>query len=232
MKRRVHRAAKPRSPGRARPKKADPGVSDGVGLGYRIIQEYMQQGERVARAFWNPGGDGVDRLDPSRLMDRALRSAQDLAGTFSEIVRVMANAPKEAPFAAGRPGGFDFGPAHRPGRANGKAAPANGASHGGGANVVPGANGSIAVEVDSRRPVAVSIALDDDAARSVLEVPPLPGPGSSRLRGIALAVAGQTGGMRLKVTVPPRVAAGTYAGPVLDARTGQPRGLITVRVTR
>lgn len=205
------------------------GVSDGVALGYRVIQEYLRQGERVARSFWSPGSDDADRYDPARLVDRALRSAQDLAGAFSEMVRVLAkNAP--LPRDGASPGGFDFEPprsAKTRGRgeasetARGRSRPDDGRP-----------SPTVALSVRSRRPVKVALQLDEAAAGGVFQVPPLTrsGAGAARLRGISIASGPGGKGLAINLEVPPRVAKGRYQGLVLDARTSRPVGFLSVDV--
>jgi hypothetical protein len=228
------RSKAPRN-GHARPsstrdaEKGANGVSDGVALGYRVIQEYLRQGERVARSFWSPGENDGDRYDPSRLLDRALRSAQDLAGAFSEMVRVLAkNAP--SPMNGAAAGGFDFDPPRKakPRGQDDAVDPAGGRSR----SDDRGSSPVIAISVRSRRPVKVALQLDEAAARGVLQVPPLArsGSGTARLRGVSI-VAGPVGkGVAVNLEVRPDVAKGRYQGPVLDARTSRPVGFVSVDV--
>jgi hypothetical protein len=205
------------------------GVSEGVALGYRVIQEYLRQGERVARSFWNPGEEATDRYDPARLMDRALRSAQDLAGAFSEMMRVLASkAPPSAD--GGTPGGFDL---EAPRRTN-----ANGRRHA--TETERDRSGSdrlrptpiVALAVRSRRPVKVALQLDQGAARGVFQIPPLErsGAGGARLRGVSIAAGPGGQGVTINLEVPPRLATGRYQGRVLDARTSRPVGFLNVDV--
>jgi hypothetical protein len=202
-------------------------VSDGVALGYRVIQEYLRQGERVARSFWPAGDDDAGRNDPSRLLDRALRSAQDLAGAFSEMVRVFAqNAPPPANGASA--GGFDF-EAPRSTKAHGRDNP----SHTGRGRSRPDDGRPIvALSVRSRRPVKVALQLDEAAARGVLQVPPLSrsGSGTARLHGVSIAAGPAGKGVAIDLEVRPRLAKGRYQGTVLDARTSRPVGFLTIDV--
>jgi hypothetical protein len=205
------------------------GVSEGVALGYRVIQEYLRQGERVARSFWSLGDEDADRYDPARLVDRALRSAQDLAGAFSEMVRVLAkNSPP--PPDVGSPGGFDFDPPRRSPR-NGKASGPEAAAEPSGAErgrVSP----VVALSVRSRCPVKVALQLDETSAGRALRVPPLArsATGAARLGGVSIAAGPGGKGVAISVAVPPRLAKGRYQGEVLDARTNRPVGFLSIDV--
>jgi hypothetical protein len=210
-------------------KKAANGVSDGVALGYRVIQEYLRQGERVARSFWMPGEEDADRYDPTRLFDRAVRSAQDLAGAFSEMMRIFAkNAP--SPASRGAAGGFDFDPPRKArNRGNGDASDSAGGRPPSDAD---GSSPIVALSVRSRRPVKVALQLDEAAARGVFQVPPLArsGGGAGRLRGVSIAAGPAGKGVAINLDVAAKVAKGRYRGPVLDARTSRPVGFVTVDV--
>jgi hypothetical protein len=222
------RAARPRASSRPADAKDTNGVSAGVALGYRVIQEYLRQGERVARSFWSPGDD-ADGYDPTRLVDRALRSAQDLAGAFSEMVRILAKnaAPSEE---AAPPGGFDFDPPRRA-KARGGDEPSEATPDRARADSAKPAP-TVSVSVRSRRPVKVALQLNEAADPRVFQVPPLArsGKGAALLHGTTIATGAGGRGVTINLKVPPRLAKGRYQGLVLDARTSRPVGFLSVDV--
>jgi hypothetical protein len=191
--------------------KAHDRVSDDILRSYRVVEEnLLRQGERVARAIWTPfEKNGQSAADPSRLFDRAVRSAQDLAGAFSEIVSVLARTAT-APLGGGAP---STAAPNRPAAAH-------------------SARAAVTVSVRSRRPVSVSIDLSERQGRRPLLVPPLTrrGPSGAKLRGISI-VSGRAGaGPVVRIAVPATASRGAYEGPVIDARTKKPVGTIRVDV--
>lgn len=222
------RGARPHSAPRRNGRQGANGVSEGVALGYRVIQEYLRQGERVARSFWSFGEEDADRYHPTRLVDRALRSAQDLAGAFGEMVRVLAdNAPRAG---EGRsPAGFDFDPPRRATRrGQGDRVETPPAQPGFDRQSTP----IVALSVRSRCPVKVALQLEEGSVGRIFRVPPLvrSGRGAARLGGVSIATGPGGKGVAITLAVPPRLAKGRYQGPVLDARTRRPVGFLSLDV--
>jgi hypothetical protein len=195
-------------------------IAAGVDFGYRVIREYLAQGEQAARKLWTPAGTpSADPMGPGFLLERTIRHAEDLAWTFMDMLRGLARtAGSDAPV-----GGFAMGRSGAAGSSEGRG------------RAAAATRGGPAVEVDVRapRPVAVTLDLEPGAASRSLLVPPLRG----RTPGASLgdvSVASVEGGRRLVVTVPvpARQATGTYRGPILDADTRQPRGEVTVSIGR
>jgi hypothetical protein len=126
-----------------------PGVPLGVDLGYRVIEEYMQQGQAFARAVF-PSGAPAGLPDPRKLNERIFKYASDLAAAWLEYVQTLSGsgamawptpgtpaAPGSAqPAAADGGNAFDvtrrapsgqLGPFDMPGPTNGHAStPVNG----------------------------------------------------------------------------------------------------------
>jgi hypothetical protein len=120
-----------------------------VDLGYRVIEEYMQQGQAFARAVF-PSGAAAGLPDPRKLNERIFKYASDLAAAWLEYVQTLSGSgamgwptpgtpdtPNTAPSAAAHGGhGFDttrraptgeLGPFDMPGPTNGHAStPTNG----------------------------------------------------------------------------------------------------------
>ena len=117
----------------------------GVDLGYRVIEEYMQQGQAFARAVF-PTGAPAGLPDPRKLNERIFKYASDLAAAWLEYVQTLSGSgamgwptpgtPDTATAAAHGGNAFDsarraptgqLGPFDMPGPTNGHAStPANG----------------------------------------------------------------------------------------------------------
>jgi hypothetical protein len=96
----------------------------GVDLGYRVIEEYLQQGQAFARAVF-PSGAPTGLPDPRKLNERLFKYASDLAAAWLEYVQALSGpagaawSPPGAPHAHGSAagpaadGGNPFEPAAR-----------------------------------------------------------------------------------------------------------------------
>jgi hypothetical protein len=191
---------------------------EAINSGYRIIDEYMRQGQRIAEDFWLPATDATSQPpEHVRMMERFLRSAGDMGSAWLEMMTQWT-----------RPAGADMSPRgtagpFTAGRTNGHATAEethNGAPH-------PAA-WSIAVE--SSRPVRVSVEthgrLEDIEASPLVStdrsLPPITTP--------CVEVEAETGRALLRVAVADDQPPGTYHGVLLDRRTQRPGGTITLRV--
>lgn len=201
---------------------ADP-ITSGVELGYRVVREYLRQGERVARQLWSPpspsAGDG--RSESTMLLERTMRSVEDLAAAFADIVRMMSRSGGENGVEPkpGTIGGFDLRAVAKPtnGDASVRAPPVR----------------PIVVNVKARRPVTVNVELEPGSPVEALSVPPLKGKKRNGARPLAVAIAARPQGpVVVTVRVPPSLAAGRYEGDVLDRQTGRRCGAISISLGR
>lgn len=189
-------------------------VSRSVQLGYRVIDEYIRQGQRAAKRINDGTFDpGAMAGDMQQLTAQMGRYVSDFASIWFELFRLAgAGAGGQLPFLAG-------------GAANQSAAPQPTAA----GPVARG--GRVRVEVASVRPVEVA-----------LDVTAGPGPGSlvvNELRSVdpklpaldGVGFAAAPGGERvLRLRVAPDQPPGIYNGLVIDADTGRPAGTLSVRV--
>jgi hypothetical protein len=186
-------------------------VSRSVELGYRVVDEYIRQGQKAAERFGSRtlGADTV----PSDVQDFGVRMMQytsDVFGLWFEMMTAMM-----APLGASPP---------RPAPAG-----ANGNGHAPHPPAVA-ARARVRVEIASTRPAEVAVDLRPEAAgrRLVVQALRAVDPGLPRLADVVIAA--DDGGVTLRIRVPPDVPAGTYNGLVIDEDTSAPVGTVSVRV--
>lgn len=204
-------------------------IARGVELGYRVMDEYVRQGARVAgmRGPAKGAADGAGTALP-QLTERMFQYASDFASVWLEAMGVMmrngggpgASAPAtSAPASAPPPGAAPPEPAaHRP-------APRNGTSHRNGTI-------SLAVDVASRRPVQATVDLRSGSIDGPVVVQGLRSrdPGAPQLKGVALEAAPNGKQLTLRLKVANGHPAGEYVGAIVDQSTGVTRGTLTVTV--
>lgn len=225
---------------RARPSQgASPGepVSQGVELGYRVIEEYLRQGQNVARSLWAPslgaapGDEGMQQR-----LGAMFRSFSDFAVQWMELLGSLGGGafpgtrPQPAPsggagpFPAGNPPAPEAPAQAAPGADTvGKDAPA----------AETGAGGlAFTLEVESKRQTEVSIDLRPGSASLPLRVHDLRSadPDRPRIGGVVIEGRPEEGRVLLRLRIPDEVPPGTYSGVILDERTSLPRGTLSVRL--
>jgi hypothetical protein len=187
-------------------------VARSVDLGYRVVDEYIRQGQKAAERLNGRAPLAPDSM-ASDLQDAAARMTQ----YASDFVRVW----------------FEFmgaAMASNVGLATASPAPPqNGAA----AQPVAAApeRTRVHIEVASRRPVEVALDLRPGAAHALLVAHALRSvdPDSPPLTE-ATFVDGDDGSVRLRVRVPDEHPPGIYNGLVLDQHSNRPVGTLSVRV--
>jgi hypothetical protein len=178
-----------------------------VDLGYRVIDEYLRQGQRAARALGDRSPDIAGGL--GALPDfyaRFSRYASDFAGLWLEM---LGGAGVQPPFATS--------PVQEP---EPESAPAAAAE-------LP----ALGVEVRSESATSIELELRPAARFRALAVHDLRSReiGAPRLRARCETEA-DTGRVRIVVEVPRDQPAGAYSGLLLDADASVPVGTLSVRV--
>jgi hypothetical protein len=234
--------------GGAPPSGARDPVSRGVEAGYRVIDEYLRQGQAAARAVWAPfipggqagpapwspwtggaaGGPGHAPPLPDEMQQRMgtmLRYATDLAMMWMDFIGMgapggaAARTPGAGPFTAGSEVIAPPPPAAAP-----RAEPMREAAASDQATV-------ITLEVASMRPVEVSVDLRPRSAGLALKVHDLRAPEvEARLGGITITGLPDEDRVIVRLRVADDLPAGVYSGLILDERTSLPRGTLSVRV--
>jgi hypothetical protein len=193
-------------------------VSRSVELGYRVVDDYMKQGERTASRL-----GGGERLGPALLAGEAqdfagrmTRYASDFLGLWLEFLELA---------ATGRAAAVPTAPPAQ----NGSAAPAS-------ATVAPAPPPTervrVRIEVVSGRPAEVALELRPDTDGSGLVVHALRAvdPEKPRLDDVALLRSGAEGPLTLRIRVPDGHPAGVYNGLIIETATSRPVGTVSVRL--
>jgi hypothetical protein len=191
-------------------------VSKSVELGYRVVDDYLQQGQRVARRL-SDGGSAPEVLatEIQDLGARMARYASDFMAAWMELIELTARggaAPMRPSPAASHE---DDGPTMQPGPAAAPrpAPPANGAR----VRIALTSALPVAVDVDFRPERVTGPAVRAHALRA-LE------PEKPRIEEVALGGCGTAEPPTLTIRIPPDQPAGSYEGLLVDEATNRPVG--------
>jgi len=182
-------------------------VSRGVELGYRVLEEQLRQGQRVAEQIATQSyGPSAISSDTQEIGERLLRSSADALALWFELVTTA--------FGRGQPFRL-FGPDPRPAA---------------GTTGLP--KSRISVEVASVRPARVTVDLEPGSAGRRLVVRGLRAlnAGAPPLTDVAFDADPSAEIVGVRVRVPDDLPPGIYTDVVLDGETGAPRGTISVRI--
>jgi hypothetical protein len=228
--------------GRSRAAKGDAKnpIAKGVELGYRVMDEYVRQGQRVAGLRGAPAGStGGSGTALPQLTERMFQYASDFASVWMEAMGVMMRTggavgegrPPDG--AKEAPSGATTDPL-REQRTPPDKGPSSSDAGSPSANGTPRSSGaiSVVVEVTSRRPVRAVVDLRPGPIEGPLVVSDLRAgdPRRARLKGVSLEVAPDGKRLTIRLKVPSQHPAGEYVGAVVDGLTAVSRGTLTVTV--
>jgi len=189
---------------------------------YRLIDEYLRQGQRMAENLWLPlAGSDDDQRSPFKAPDRFMRAMSDMTMAWMEVMQQWTAsaqaAPGEAP--AGSSGPFT---------SNRRSAAAD-------RNDVHGAPPraySLSVAVESRGRVQVSVEVGDPSAVTRLVPTELRafGGDAEAIRDVRLEISAGSDVGVLRIVVPDAQPPGTYNGLLVERDTQQPRGMVSLTV--
>jgi hypothetical protein len=198
-------------------------VSHSVDLGYRVIDEYIRQGQKAAQRFTDRSyAPDTITGDAQELASRMAQYASDFTALWIEFMQVtMGNAGRwpMPPFDG-------FGVASQP---KGQAAPAAPAPAAAGAADVPRVK--IAVASPSPTEVLVDLRPDATARRFVVHSLRAVGPDKPPISGVVLESTGGEEPLTLRIRVPAGQPAGTYSGLIVDADTSRLLGSVSLSIT-
>lgn len=188
-------------------------VAEGVAVGYRVVEEQIRQGQRVAEQLGDASyGPAAMTGDVREATERMVRYSADLVALWLDFVNAtFGNGDLLRALSAGWPPGG--------------AAPAPGATPAAAPHGVP-------VEVASRRPLRVDLDLGPAASGRPLAAHPLRALEADKppLAEVAFERDHDGGPLVLRIRVPDAQPHGLYAGVVVDQRTGEPLGTVTARL--
>ncbi len=183
-------------------------IARSVELAYRVMDDYVQQGqraaERIAGRAYGPDAWVTDAQDVSA---RVARYASDVMGLWLDAFDgVRTGMPVPPPAAA--------------------------SSTNGTTPTEPGGPPWLVIEVLATQPAAVTLDLRPAAGAGRLIVHALRDAEVEKppLRDVAVEPATNGGPSRVRVRVPPGQPAGTYHGLIVDEATNRPVGSVSVRL--
>jgi len=196
---------------------ADDVVSHAVNLGYRIIEEHIDQGEWVAEQLSSQSSDSrTPGGDTSDFVQRLLRFYADVGLVCFEFIETLSrNTVLQDSVRGFMDDGF---------------APSG--ADAGGAAEQSAAHRNVPVDMVSENPACVALELSAPLNGCALGVHGLFALDPSRppLQDIGFHSDGTEAVTTLKIRIPPGQPTGTYTGAVIDAATNQPRGTLTVHI--
>jgi hypothetical protein len=203
-------------------------VSRSVDLGYRVIDEYLRQGQKAARRF-NDRSYGTQAMagDLQDLGMRMTQYASDFAGVWLEFIQLAATKNGAAQDA--RAAGSTVQP---PAPAAGDAAAAAAT---GSAPIEPLTSEPtrVRLEVYATQPIEVSIDLHPSATKLPLLVHALRAveADTPRITEVSFEAGSDDEPPRLRIRVPPGQPPGVYSGLIIDGQTSRPAGSVSVRIS-
>jgi hypothetical protein len=193
-------------------------VSRGVEMGYRVVEDQIRHGQRVAREV-NERSYGFGRVgnDFREVTERTFRYYSEMTSLWMQLLGGVPGmglwpGPWGGPPPQEGPAPAAWGPERRP------------MEH----------RWSVAVELDCDRPVTVGLDLHSSGESPALATHGLQAleAGTPPLSFIVFEPVTESGrdSVRLRIAVPKEQPSGVYTGAVFDARTGQGQGTLTVQL--
>ena len=191
-------------------------VSRSVDLGYRVVDEYVRQGQRAAQRLGERSYRPENMVsDVQELTARLAQYASEFLGVWFELLELAASGSAARRMAAAN--GAPAGPAPPP------AAPAR----------EPSRPPRVRIEVASAQPAEVELDLRPEAAGAALVVHALrcANPATPRMTDVTLDLRSPDDPLTLRIRVPGDQPPGVYTGVILDERTSLTVGTVSVRIT-
>lgn len=203
-------------------------IQQGVALGYRVVDEYLREGEVSARrsSATQTGGSATESIP--KAIERVVQYASDMTLAWLDYVRLAAEGrgPSVAPAAAPLQG-FDLNPP----RTGVASKPVHETSP---APTYPAQRSEALVTVAVRAKVTTeaTVELKPGALARALVAHDLRASNSllPRIGEITVTVLPDEARVRVGIVVPPEQPAATYSGLIVDEESNLPWGTITLRV--
>jgi hypothetical protein len=231
-------------------KEGQPSLGDAfsraVDVGYRVIDEYIRQGQRAAELLRKGEYDAqAATSDFQDLAVRMTRSASDMMETWLQLMSGVAGAggtgwgmPGSGRMNGGSPGNGQAAASGTgvrwtdPPREPARQSPTN-ASPAAAAPTPATEDARLRIEVSSTRPTEVFVDLRAGASSRRLRVHALRSVDSDKPRLEAVLACSATADEPavLKIQVPQDHPPGAYHGLILDEEANRPLGTLTVKIT-
>jgi hypothetical protein len=207
-------------------------VTHSVDLGYRIVDDYIRQGEKAARRLSERPATPQSMIgDAQDMATRFAEHASGLAAVWLELLQVT-TASSGLPLAGAFRDAATTATGVRPAAPTqpAPAQPRNGAE----AATVAADHARVRIEVASTQPTEVAIDLQPSTTRSVLIVHDLRAadPETPRIADVAFEPGTDDRPARLRLRVPAGHPPGVYNGLIVDAASSRPVGSVSVSVGR
>ena len=188
-------------------------ISGAVELGYRVVDEYIRQGQKAAQRL------SEGRFDPGELTADWQQQATRMAQLTTEWMSMWFNLAQRAT------AGATMQPPRAAHQDVGAAAPAEHSA---------AEPARVRVDLHAVQPVAVTLELPIGAANGPLVVHNLRAADAKlpRLTDVSFAPARDGETAVLSIRVPARHPVGTYTGAIVDAQTNRTVGRLSVRIDR
>jgi len=188
---------------------------------YRVIDEYLRQGQRFAEQIWLPGGSAAPAEQIGRLLERFVRSAGDMGSAWLEMMGQW-SAPYERASEAPRGGAGPFS-AGRSARDPDPAAP----------TMREATAQGLVVRIEATRTFEVSVETVGAIEPAGVELGPLVSANGKLppLRGVRLDAGSPDRRLTIRIRVPKGHPAGIYRGSLLDRGTKQLRGTVSLTLS-
>jgi hypothetical protein len=195
-----------RQPDKSTDERAPDAAARAINLAYRVIEENIAQGQRVTEKLTK----GPDQLanpgaEIQEFFQRTLRYTAEIVPMWLDLMNSIASSDTIRRFIT---------PAVSQAQS-----PLNGTY-------------PISVEVRSVRPTTISLEVKPHADPALLMVNGLRSSAAdvTPLEDISFVVANGDGRPRLRVAIPPKQPSGLYSGVVTRRDSGEPVGILTVRL--
>ncbi len=194
-------------------------VTNGVKLGYEVIEKYLLQGQKVAEGIHNGSYEKNSKEENVQwLLKSMLRLNRDIAGFWIDAIEAFVKNPD---FLSDLMGKASNGVAQSSSTPEEPGKSAN------------GVNGTIAIEVDSRRKTQVILDLRPSISKDVPHVHALNAPPDLRippLTDVSFRWDRESAIPIVQLKIPDSQPAALYTGVVVDPKTNEARGTLCVRV--
>jgi hypothetical protein len=199
----------------------DGAVTRAVDLGYRVVDEYIHQGQKAAQRMRDRAYEPETvQADIEEVGMRVAQYASDFASLFSEVLEARGSSESEA----------SAEPVHSaPKSSDDEAAVPNAPSE-----PIPSRPvlARARMQVSSRRPAEVTLDLREEAAEHELVVHDLRAvdPDTPRISGVTLDAGTSATLPVLKVRIEDDQPGGIYSGLIVNPLTSLPVGSVTIQI--